>query len=109
MSTNQKRTKDLYEKARKIDFIEYVHIYPHRIHYDSAIYYIKDEEVISIFPESRNTIDIKAPEDIVGKKQVFDALEDENINHIFVRFSENMDNGSIFDVVRNISRALKFL
>ena len=109
MSTNKNKIMELYEKATKIDFIEYVQIYPHRIHYASEIYYIKDEQFISILSNSKNTIDIKASNDIDSKTQLFDTLKARNVNHIFVRFDENMDNRSIFDVVRNISKILTLI
>ena len=106
MSTNKNNILNLYKKATNVDFIEYILIYPHRIHYASEISFIKDEEFICIIPNSENTIDLKAPDDIVNMKRLFTLLETKTSKFVFVRFDENMDNGSIFNVIREISRVL---
>ena len=106
MSTNTNNILNLYKTATNIDFVEYILIYPHRIHYASEISYIKDEKLICIFPNAENTIDLKTPDDIVNKKYLFNILERKTIKHLFVRFNEAIDNGSIFNVVREISRVL---
>ena len=111
MSTNEKRIIEIYEKASLIDFIEYVQIFPHRIHYASEIYYIKDEKFKCICPNSKDTItiNINAPDDIISIRHLFDTIKAKKNNYIFVNFNEKIDNGSIFDVVRNISNILSHL
>lgn len=108
MSTNKKKIIEIYEKATEIDFIEYVQIFPHRIHYASVIYYIKDEEFICIYPNSENTININASDDKISIGHLFETIKSQKKNHIFANFNENIDNGSIFDVVRNISNILSW-
>ena len=99
----------LYTKATHLDFIEYVQIYPHRIHYDSEIYYIQDEKVVCIYPNYENTINITSCSDDNNTNYLYNLLLGKTIKHIFVKFDETMNISSIFNVVKNISRALTFL
>lgn len=111
MSNNRNKIIEIYEKASLIDFIEYVQIFPHKIHYASEIYYIKDENLICIYPHSKNTItiNINAHDDIISISHLFKTIKAKKNNYIFVNFNEEIDNGSIFDVVRNISNILSGL
>uniref|UniRef100_A0AAU8GD50 Uncharacterized protein n=1 Tax=Faxonius propinquus nudivirus TaxID=3139431 RepID=A0AAU8GD50_9VIRU len=100
----------LFEKSMLYDNIDYIHIYPNRIHFNRKLYYINNFELKIIDANNKDAIIVKifSYDDDLNLKKLFSILQNDinNILHLFVIFSTDISIIQVLRIVENISKVL---
>lgn len=103
--TARDRTDSLFATARRYESIEYVSIYPHRIVYGHRVRVLRDNRIVAYDPSADKSALVEI-ESLDRLRPLFDALESDRYECIFVRFSDRLAFSDILNVVENISNSL---